>query len=67
MRRLLDGILPSRPLRRVGRVRSQVGSTSTPAMLTGMVNIAVFAAFSIHFDLRSGTNAAFKPICRDRP
>jgi hypothetical protein len=33
------------------------------AMLTGKVNIAVFAAFSIVIDIGLHPSAVFKPIC----
>src|SRR5690242_6340837 len=36
------------------------------AMLSGMVNIAVFAAFHMCVGLRSLSNAAFKPVCGPR-
>src|SRR5579859_3957184 len=48
--------LPRNP-RREGTVRRGVWR-----MLTGAVNIAVFAAFRMCFDLRSVSNAAFKPV-----
>src|SRR5690348_945721 len=36
-------------------------------MLTGMVNIAVFAAFRCVITVVLRSNAEFKPVCRERP